>query len=121
MAAPLSATISPSSHAHQPQWMGSPSGHWYALASHARADCTPNAKNYGFSSGHPGGVHCLAGDDSVHWVSNKINAAAYHSLGSRRQMWSPNGTTWSPIVKANPGEWKPGTRSGFAEIQAQWR
>ena len=108
------------SHAHQPQWAGSSSGDWRATGRRARVDRLPNRSSEGFSSGHPGGLHCLAGDDSVHWVSDSINGAVWHSLCSRRQMWSPAGTTWAPIVAAAPGEWKPGTRSGFAEIQAQW-
>jgi len=105
---------------NQAQWVGSRQGDWRATGRRSRVDRLPNRSSEGFSSGHPDGLHCLGGDDAVHWVSDSINGAVWHSLCSRRRMWNPGGTTWAPIVAAAPGEWKLGTNGGFAETQGQW-
>jgi len=110
-----------SSHGHQPAWMGSPNGDWRGTGGrYVRCDVhgMPNSNGNGMSSGHPGGVHALAGDDSVHWVSSKINGAVWFSLGSRRQRTNES---CCGIANHAPGEWKPGPTAGrFSEIQAQW-
>lgn len=46
------------------------------------ANCNWNAE-VGFRSRHPGGVHFLMGDGSVHFLTNNIDMVAYNRLGDR--------------------------------------
>jgi prepilin-type N-terminal cleavage/methylation domain-containing protein len=124
-----------SSHGHQPQWIGSPSGDWQPTTR-----CTATYKlilpNQGpgrgdtFASGHPGGVHGCAGDGAVRFISDKVNPLVWVSMGSSKRITN-NGlnltstdTNWSWLSGVSPGlaeMWKPGATSGnWTEVQAEW-
>ena len=113
---------------NQGAWIGNGSvtNSWYVNARHIH----PN-KNYqpnggtgaGFNSGHPGGLHALAGDGAVHFIKDSISHVKWYSLGSSQRLnnvpanWGNN-----PVFHAEMKlEWKPGTTAGrFSEVQAQW-
>lgn len=114
----------------QPQWIGTPHGHWYSQARHVRTYRTSLPNSGGaesFSSGHPGGVHVLAGDGAVHFISDKIHPLVYTSLGTIRR-WAgtslnltSSDTNWH--AHYNPpgpiGVWKP-NGANWDEVQAGW-
>ncbi len=107
---------------HQPQWIGSPHGNWTATARYTYPNRPPNSGNDRFNSGHPGGVHCLAGDGAVHFVSDSVNRLVWTSLGSRQRItrWDD---AWDSLGTYNPGEhWKPHPTqaNSWVEVQAQW-
>lgn len=71
---------------HQPMWIGAVTGLWHTNLRFVRWETVyrPNGGSpAGMNSGHHGGVHCLAGDGSVHFVSNKIKPDAWTSLGTK--------------------------------------
>ena len=123
--------------AHQPQWMGSPQGNWTALARyiHFGDIYAPNGgSSSAFTSGHPGGVHALAGDGAVHFVSNGVDICVWLSLGSIRPIdyfldYYANGAGSSASytkLKSWPQHFKVSTTSSTTygqyqkEIQAGW-
>ena len=134
----LSNTAYSPSHPHQPQWIGSPHGNWQATGRHAdwyksrqpTGGTVGNRRDDTFSSGHPGGVHCLAADGGVHFVSDRINLLVWSSLATiKRYNGSMNiNNSWGDanwydhLAPAGlPGStWKPGTGSNWMEIQAGW-
>ncbi len=100
-------------HNYQPQWIGSPHGLWHTNLRYVRHDQMPNVGGTdAMNSGHPGGIHALAGDGSVHFLSDSINAAVYASLGTIRRVTGQN-------IPTAAGIWKP-NGSNFDEVQAQW-
>jgi hypothetical protein len=109
-------------------WLG-----WHVNARHIHPNNAyrPNStSSAGFASGHPGGLHALAGDGAVHWVSEKTNMAIWMSLGTAQRVnrtgyWYDRmgGTTQSNVYgnlqTAADREWSDnGTR--IREVQAQW-
>lgn len=105
----------------QPQWLGSPHGNWNANMRYMRDEYPPNASSdSAFKSGHPGGVHCLAGDGAVHFVSSKIHRGNWVSLGTKRRA-TINDTSLEAIVDTinGDGSWKQ-SGGNVVEIQAQW-
>ena len=114
--------------AQQGQWIGSGASWngWHVNARHIHPNKSyqPNGgTSAGFSSGHPGGLHALAGDGAVHFVKDSISHVKWYSLGSSQRLnnvpanWGNN-----PVFHAEMKlEWKPGTTAGrFSEVQAQW-
>lgn len=111
---------------HQPQWIGSPQGNWTATLRYIRYDGNrerPNGgSSSGFNSGHPGGVHCLAGDGAVHFVTNKVSPGVFVSLGSCRR-FTVNNTAFENAVNPTTGDgtWKwNAAMDRVTEVQAQW-
>jgi prepilin-type N-terminal cleavage/methylation domain-containing protein len=125
-----------SSHQHQPQWIGSPHGDWQATARHADAYKLrlPNAtsgRGDTFASGHPGGIHGLAADGAVRFVSDKINPLIWESLGTVKRSTNRNFTgstqtdvNWTYLGTITPGLnelWKPAATAGsWNEVQCEW-
>ncbi len=110
--------------AHQPQWIGSAQGaDWRAVARRARIHQMPNMSQDGFSSGHPGGVHCLAGDGAVHFVSDKINGLVWTSLGTMKRISTTDATVNTAASPPNPPTWKqhPTSTTTWIEVQAGWQ
>ena len=113
----------------QPQWMGSPHGDLRVSARFAGPyrGYTPNGGSSGsFSSAHPGGVQALAGDGSVHFVSEKIDPVVWWSLATRTRVrnyngWWFQGPTAAQIQASAAKHWKPGSATNrWTEVQAQW-
>ena len=117
---------------NQPAWLGTIHGNWNAQARHIewyRGRGVPNGtRSDSFTSGHPGGVHALAGDGAVKWVSNSVDPVVFISLGAIRRR---TGQTLSidlnyDYVRNTVGNvWKtlPTTVMGtgpWDEIQAEW-
>jgi prepilin-type N-terminal cleavage/methylation domain-containing protein len=123
---------SPSS-GNQPQWIGSPTNNWLMTGRHVdhyRNRNRPNYNEASFTSGHLGGVHVLAGDGAVHFLSNSIHPAVYASLGSIRRWtgfntqstdvnWNYDNTidtvlqgVWTPQPAPNAHLWN--------EVQSTW-
>jgi prepilin-type N-terminal cleavage/methylation domain-containing protein len=104
---------------HQPRWLGSTDGNWTAVARYARGDNMPNrGSTDGFQSAHPGGIHCLAGDGSVHFVGDDINAAVYTSLGTITRLTVNDGSININTTTAT-GHWRQsGTQ--WVEVQSGW-
>jgi hypothetical protein len=116
-----------SSDGHQPQWIGSPQGNWVATMRHIHSHrvYVPNGYYAGFGSGHPGGLHVLAGDGAVHWVSSNIDHSTWVSLGTRRR-WTASGThvntadpNYGQFARSAAANWKP-SGANFVEVQGQW-
>ena len=120
-------------HGEQPQWIGSPTNTWNSsLRYSARSDwwVRPNAPHqYAFSSGHPGGLHALAGDGGVHWINNNINPGAWVSLLSPRRItnipvaWplgSANAVTTYGLAFNCDWTVNPSNTANLRENQAQW-
>ncbi len=115
---------------YQPKWIGSASGNWEAYLRYIQFTQPPNGGDPQncMNSGHPGGVHCLAGDGAVKWISNSVNPAVWASLGSIRRIGGTAGiSTLSRVIGAAPayqsgaGLWKPGTTADqYIEVQAEW-
>jgi prepilin-type N-terminal cleavage/methylation domain-containing protein len=73
---------------HQPMWIGAVTGLWHTNLRYVRWETgyRPNGgSSAGMNSAHYGGLHCLAGDGSVHFVSDKINPGAWTSLGTKKK------------------------------------
>jgi prepilin-type N-terminal cleavage/methylation domain-containing protein len=114
----------------QSQWIGSGNNDWRANARYINEwENTSTSRNQpnggrtdGFNSGHPGGMHALAGDGAVHFLKDSMNPATYISLGTRKRMENKNIHTNYKKFRAGATEhWKPGTIGGrFTEVQAQW-
>jgi prepilin-type N-terminal cleavage/methylation domain-containing protein len=108
-----------SSTAHQPKWLGSPGGTWTAILRRVRADRLPNTNtSEAFQSAHPGGIHCLAGDGSVHFIANEINGAVYYSLGTISRYTVNDGSEGMTSAVAN-GQWRQNGTT-WVEVQAGW-
>jgi type II secretory pathway pseudopilin PulG len=124
-----------SSTASQPQWIGSPVGDWQVpirTVVHYKT-ILPNAgvgRGDVFASGHSGGVHGLAGDGAVRFVSDKVHPLVWVSMGTAKRVTN-NGmnltstdANWSYLSTFTPGladMWKPGTTSGnWTEVQSEW-
>ncbi len=121
----------------QSQWIGSPTNTWNAALRYgARNEWWGriNAPHqYAFTSGHPGGIHALAGDGGVHWVNNTVSPGVWCSLLSPRRI-SQNGNfpvAW-PLGSAGPTtgyglpfncDWNvdPNNAAYLRENQAQWQ
>lgn len=100
---------------NQPQWIGSPHGNRDANLRYVRYDNLPNqGSTDGMNSGHPGGVHVVAGDGAVHFVSNSIHPLVWTSLGTITRKSNLAVSTYNP-----DGVWKP-NGANHDEIQAQW-
>lgn len=123
--------------AEQPTWIGAPNANYWKYARHIswQSHYAPNGtaatatepdyySSAAFTSGHPGGLHVVAGDGSTHFVSNKINHAVWISLGTIRRY--PNYTpSANPDYKKFrdevPGVWANGTATtNWTETQGQW-
>ncbi len=104
-------------HDEQPQWIGSPHGNWKVTTRYVRWDNMPNrGGDDGMTSGHPGGLHVLAGDGSAHFISDSVHPLVWTSLGSIRRLTNQNVASQDP-----DGVWKPRTdNSNYDEVQAQW-
>lgn len=91
----------------------------YAAGSYALPNYPPNTHQYGFNSAHPGGVHCLAGDGAVHFISNGVNPCVWMSLGTITPFKNGNYAQYGAA-----GVWKqavhPSYPDRFDEIQATW-
>lgn len=107
-----------SSDQQQPQWAGSPHGNWRAVLREVRHDRLPNTSDDGFTSAHEGGIHVLAGDGAIHFISQKVHPAVWVSLGTRRRLSSND----QSLVKLAADEWRKdfGDSNKIVEVQAQW-
>jgi prepilin-type N-terminal cleavage/methylation domain-containing protein len=122
-----------SNHARQPTWVGSPTGEIYHYLRYVHphnsywANGNVTYSDAGFNSTHPGGLHTLAGDGAVHFVSENIDGPVWVSLGTIRRWTGANystttDTNYFPFRDAVPNYWKPNvaTSGAFDEVQAQW-
>ncbi|MCA9113474.1 MAG: DUF1559 domain-containing protein [Planctomycetaceae bacterium] len=103
---------------YQPQWLASPHGNWNASMRYVRYDNLPNlGSSDGMTSAHNGGLHCLAGDGAVHFVSQSVHPLVWSSLGTTRKILNQAMAAYQPS-----GVWKPNatTPANYDEIQAQW-
>lgn len=108
-----SSAYAPNS-SHQAQWIGSPTSNWTGVLKRARHDRLPNTGTEAFSSGHLGGIHVLAGDGAVHFVSNQIHPLVWTSLCTRRRI-----TNQGLASLNNPAVWRP-NGSNVDEVQSTW-
>ena len=108
---------------NQPQWIGSAQGaDWRVVLRRARHDRMPNTSTEGFSSGHPGGVHCLAGDGAVHWMSDKVDPLVWTSVNTIKRLTTTDAALNTIAAADNPPVWKAGTTSGqWIEVQSEWK
>jgi prepilin-type N-terminal cleavage/methylation domain-containing protein len=105
---------------HQPRWIGSARGNWTATGRYVRDDRFPNSsRNDAFKSGHPGGIHCLAGDGAVHWVSTKISRGVWVSLGTAREFNTTDASLRAAAGTNGDNSWRQ-VNNRVYEIQAQW-
>lgn len=107
----------------QPQWIGSGAGVWYANVKWTRLEPSYRVNtgaSYTPTSGHPGGLHALAGDGSVHWINNNISPPIWVSLGSPKRL------TLAPVYFTNASyyngvtDWTIDAAGNYRENQAQW-
>lgn len=113
---------------NQGQWIGSVCGVWYANSKQTRTNVTYriNTGGVSFTSGHPGGLHALAGDGGVHWITNQINPMIWISLNTARRLNLPknqtDGTDVANYGKPLTHDWSqdPVTAANWRENQAQW-
>ena len=109
----------------QPQWIGPPTGHWTNVLKYGGRWETwgrPNGNHPNtMSSGHPGGLHALAGDGGVKWINDKINAAVWISLGTTKRYVIAK-STFDAVVPAFSYDWTidPNNAANLRENQAQW-
>ena len=119
-------------HVQQPAWFASPTGYVWSAMRHVdyyRLRGPNGPRDDAMTSGHPGGVHVLAGDGAVHFMDNGMNLLVYTSLGTIRPFvnttlnatssdanWQYAAANWAP------GLWKPNatTSSNWDEIQSSW-
>jgi len=84
------------------------------------------AHPYASVSGHPGGVHALAGDGAVHFVSEKVSHAVWMSLCSRSKMSTyqtyTDGSNAGSFGPAYTHDWSidPSNSALIRENQAQF-
>jgi prepilin-type N-terminal cleavage/methylation domain-containing protein len=105
---------------HQSAWIGSPHGNLYATMRIVRHNRPPNSSsNEAFKSGHPGGVHCLAGDGAVHYVTNKVSLGVWTSLGTGQRFDTTDAGLVAAVGTNGDNSWRQvGNR--VYEIQAMW-
>jgi len=126
-----SATTWAGTSEQQPQWIGNlaQNGAWYTnlgyIYPYYNSQYLPNGTQAyaGMGSGHPGGVHALAGDGGVHWVNNTINHAIWSSLGTRNK-FSLAKSYWDPpsTYAVTNHDWviDPTNSNNYRENQAVW-
>jgi len=54
----------------------------------------PNGDVHGFQSPHPGGIHIVAGDGAVHFISDTIDGPVYRALGTIQSESTENPTNF---------------------------
>lgn len=123
-----------SSNTYQPAWIGNPAANFYANARYVHPyNLYSFQRNYpyGFNGGHPGGLHFLAGDGAVHFLSEKINPAVYVSLGTISQWTTVTASSYITttsaayldFANAAQQEWRvnPSNSAYWIEVQGQWK
>ncbi len=130
-----------SNHTYQPAWIGSASGsdmnsHCLRYGGRQEWWSRINAPHvYAPASGHPVGMHALAADGAVHWVTNTMSHAIWTSLCSSKRISTATGNYYSPNWPLGSGanntgyglpfncDWSvdPNNTSYLKENQAQWQ
>ncbi len=127
------ATAYTASSAYQPTWIGNVSGQDNS-ACNVRFPGTANWYQrinaphvYAATSGHPGGIHVLAGDGGVHWMNTQTNQAVWISLCSAKRTTLPvaapagSGTATTGYGLPYAIDWTLNAAgTSYVESQAQW-
>ena len=120
----------------QPTWIGAYNGNAWAYRRHihpgdhyAPNGNRPYYSGAAFTSGHPGGLHVLACDGSVHWVNDNIDMSTWVSLGTMRR-WTAISPWYSTNSNADYQRFKqaiianwedPAANGDYWEVQGQWK
>ena len=120
----------------QPTWIGAYQGNpWCKMRHiHPGAHYAPNGtrpwySGAAFTSGHPGGLHVLAGDGAVHWINDNVDMSTWVSLGPMRR-WTAISPWYTTNTNADYQRFKssiianwedPAANGDYWEVQGQWK